>query len=299
MVSNFKALVKDKRSKNFPSTFEIVYAAFVELGLDKKPQSYFLSSASDVVERLREYNWELFLKYEKAFTVEVCKELIRPDVESLGSRAAIEDFVEENAQNLYDLALSNTQSRRSRAGSEFEAIISFLFMGADIPFDEQGKVGTGLFADGRLAKLVDHVVPGAVEYAINKRSTLLMSAKTTLRERWQQIGDEMQRTRMPEMYLATLDERISPNTLEQLNNNNIYPVTTQGIKERCYKDSALVLTFEELLAICKSKHDTWKKEDYSEETCALKVDILESAITQSRDKPFVRSYLERRLAFYR
>ena len=38
---------------------------------------------------------------------------------------------------------------------------------------------------------------------------MLISAKTTLRERWQEIPEEMGRTGAREMFLVTLDDTIS------------------------------------------------------------------------------------------
>lgn len=298
MSKEFKAFIKKKRLESFPGTFDIVHATFLNLGLDEKDSDYFFDNASEVVETLREQNWESILRVEKIFNVQIYQSLIRDDVESLNPRAAVEDFIEQNVNNFYTVSLSNTQSRRSRAGGEFEAIISHLFMGADLPFDEQGLIGTGIFADSNLAKLVDHVVPGATEYQINKRGTIAISAKTTLRERWQQIGDEMHRTRMPEMYLATIDQTISQNTLAQLRNNNIYPVTTQRIKRDFYSSNNLVLTFEELLSIGKAKTKQWKIDDFSEEQINEHIEKLNRSKERHQDKYYVLNYLNRRLDFF-
>lgn len=298
MSKEFKAFIKKKRIESFPGTFEIVHATFLNLGLDEKDSDYFFEHASDVVETLREQNWQSILRLEKMFNVQIYNSLIRDDVESLDPRAAVEEYIEKNVNNFYTVSLSNTQSRRSRAGGEFEAIISHLFMGADLPFDEQGLIGAGIFADSNLAKLVDHVVPGAVEYQINKRATIAISAKTTLRERWQQIGDEMQRTRMPEMYLATVDEKISANTLTQLRDNNIYPVTTQRIKRDFYSSNNLVLTFEELISIGKEKSQQWKIDDFSDKQISEKIEIINSSKERHQEKYYVLNYLNRRLEFF-
>ncbi|MDC4182994.1 type II restriction endonuclease [Mycoplasma bradburyae] len=97
-------------------------------------------------------------------------------------------------EHIYILTLSNTQSRRSRAGNEFEAIIELIFMGPEIPMDSQRNIGKNIFIEKELGKLVDIVSPGVIEYMINKRNTILISAKTTLRERWQEVPEEMMRT---------------------------------------------------------------------------------------------------------
>lgn len=295
MDRDFKKIIKERRTKDFPHTFEIVHDTFLTLKLDSKDSDYFFKNASFIVESLRNENWNTFLKYERKFSEKIYKGLIRKDIDNFRAKQAVENYIEENVDNFYTLSLSNTQSRRSRAGSEFEDIISHLFMGAGIPFDEQGLIGTGLFEDTNLAKLVDHVIPGAIEYRINKRNTLALSAKTTLRERWQQIGDEMQRTRMPEMYLATLDEKIGENTLTQLRNNNIYPVTTANIKKEKYNDNNLVLTFEELLELAKDKSSSWKVNDFSKEELDDKIKTLKKIKEEHINRHYVASYIDNQI----
>lgn len=294
-MKNFKKLIKTKRTEEFPNTFDIVHDAFLKLELDKKTPSYFLKNSSKIVEMLRDESWITFLEYERDFSENIYKSLIKNDIDNFKAREAVENYIHENVDNFYDLSLSNTQSRRSRAGSEFENIISHLFMGANIPFDEQGLIGTGFFEDNNLAKLVDHVVPGAIEYHVDKRNVIAISAKTTLRERWQQIGDEMQRTRMPEMYLATLDEKIGSNTMSQLSANNIYPVTTKKIKKEFYNSDKLVITFEDMLQIAKKKSENWSLSDFSQEQLNQRKEFLENAIEHNSDKPYVINYFKKQL----
>lgn len=64
---------------------------------------------------------------------------------------------------------------------------------------------------------------------------MLISAKTTLRERWQEVPEEMGRTGAREMFLVTLNDTISKEVIENLNDNNIQIVVTQTIKEERYK----------------------------------------------------------------
>lgn len=118
---------------------------------------------------------------------------------------------------------------------------------------------------------------------------------SSLRERWQQIGDEMQRTKMPEMYLATLDEKIGNNTLNQLSANNIYPVTTKNIKQKYYSNNNIVLTFEELLTLANQKSTLWKSSDFSDEELYEKKSLLLKIIEQHNNRPYVVEYIKRRL----
>lgn len=63
--------------------------------------------------------------------------------------------------------------------------------------------------------MVDTVSPGVTEFEINKRDAVLISAKTTLRERWQEVPEEMGSTGAREMFLATLGEKVSDNVLNK------------------------------------------------------------------------------------
>lgn len=123
------------------------------------------------------------------------QQLVKPEeVKNKAGIEAVTWFVETFPEEIYSLTLSNTQSRRSRAGKEFEAIIELILIGANIPIDSQGNIGKKAFVEKGLGKLVDIVSPGAIEYNLNKRNTVLISAKTTLRERWQEVPEEMGRT---------------------------------------------------------------------------------------------------------
>lgn len=62
-----------------------------------------------------------------------------------------------------------------------------VLIGAGIPLDSQGNIGKQEFLKKVLGKMVDVVSRGVIEYIINKRNAVLISAKTTLRERWQKV----------------------------------------------------------------------------------------------------------------
>ena len=84
---------------------------------------------------------------------------------------------EKFPEHIYALTLSNTRSRRSREGKEFESIIELILIGAGIPLDTQGNIGKQEFVNKSLRKLVDLVSPGVLEYIVDKRNTVLISAK--------------------------------------------------------------------------------------------------------------------------
>lgn len=296
-IERFKRLIREQRPNKMLSPFELVYQSFEELDFIDKNKSFFLENASFIVEEVRKKCWGKFLVEEKRFSDYVFEQLIdKSIVDDVNTIEAIKWFLNEYTEHIYALSLSNTQSRRSRAGNEFEQIIEFILMGAGIPFDTQGSIGTGLFESAHMAKLVDCVSPGASEYLIDKRNTSLISAKTTLRERWQEVGDEMARTAAREMYLATLDDNISENVIQLIGQNNIILVTIKNYKQSYYNSNPSVITFEDMLKELLAKASNWKKESYPQEELTKKLERYENQIEKFQNKEFIIRYYREQLS---
>ena len=224
------------------------------------------------------------------------KELVDDEyIKTLTPIEAITWFVEEFPEHIYALTLSNTQSRRSRAGKEFESIIELILIGAGIPLDSQGNIGKQEFVNKGLGKLVDLVSPGVLEYIVNKRNTVLISAKTTLRERWQEVPEEMGRTGAREMFLATLDTSISSDVLNTLYEANIQVTTTKNIKETYYSDNERVLTFEKLVEICLDNVSHWKNFNYTVEQNEQMIELITKQIEKHQNHKCVEEYYDERL----
>lgn len=297
-VDRFQQYIRESRAEYILSPKDLVYESFVELGFHNQDRDFFFSQASHVIEQLRELTWKKFTADEDRFTAEMTKSLIdERELERHSKREALVNFIDNYAQHSYKLALSNTQSRRSRAGNEFEYMIELILMGANIPFDTQGSVGSGVFESSQLAKLVDCVSPGANEYRINKRHTSLISAKTTLRERWQEVGDEMSRTMASEMYLASLDDSLTDNTLSLIGTNNIIIVTTSNLKNNRYSNNHNVITFENMLQELVNHFNFWETYDFSENQIAEKIQRYERLVNENMEKEFVRDYYQNTIEY--
>ena len=295
-LDEYKNLVKEKRKEGFKQPYDLVYDNFITLGYDKVPKEFFLSNASEVVEKLRNSCWSEFQQLEKDFTSKMLKELVDDEyIKTLTPIEAITWFVEEFPEHIYALTLSNTQSRRSRAGKEFESIIELILIGAGIPLDSQGNIGKQEFVNKGLGKLVDLVSLGVLEYIVNKRNTVLISAKTTLRERWQEVPEEMGRTGAREMFLATLDTSISSDVLNTLYEANIQVTTTKNIKETYYSDNERVLTFEKLVEICLDNVSHWKNFNYTVEQNEQMIELITKQIEKHQNHKFVEEYYDERL----
>lgn len=298
-IEGFLDNVKKERNAFFKNSFERAYQAFVELEYDKEDEAFFLENASLVVEKMRSKCWEDFLIEEKEFTSRMLRELIDESyVSSLSPIEAIEWYVDTYPEHIYQLNLSNTQSRRSRAGKEFEDIIELILLGANVPMDSQGNIGKESFVQKGLGKLVDVVSPGAIEFEENKRNVVLISAKTTLRERWQEVPEEMGRVGAREMFLATLDDKVSDEVLNTLYEANIQLTTTKEIKNRAYPNNSRVLTFEDLVKICKENAMMWKAYNYDSLKLEQAMVLVDKQIKKHEGHEFVKNSLVSRLLAY-
>lgn len=145
---------------------------------------------------------------------------------------------------IYELSLSNTQSRRSRAGKTFETLLEAGLDVFGVPFDSQGKLGKANFQKGGLGKKVDLVVPSIEGYIHSRTKCAIVTAKTTLRERWQEVVEELQRSGVPHIYLATLDDSIALDKVATVRQHNITLVVKKSVWEAKFKDEGSVEHFQ-------------------------------------------------------
>jgi hypothetical protein len=261
-IERFKRrFVPEERKSFMPSSLDMTNKAFLDEGFGTDPSDYFFNNSSEYVARMRDAVWKEFLRLEKEFTAETSKKLVAQsntstlsaivDNSALTKDQKVTDFVSEFIRKfdeyLYALHLSNTQSRRSRAGNEFEYIIYKLLTHSEIQYDDQGMLGNDRFEAVGLGKLVDLAVPGVSEYRLEKHKCALVSMKTTLRERWQEVPEELNRTGAQSMYLLTLDTSISSNKIDTIYGNNVHLVVPDNEKQEKYASNPKVYGMSEFM----------------------------------------------------
>lgn len=149
---------------------------------------------------------------------------------------------------IYRLSLSNTQSRRSRAGKVFEGIIYGLYDVLGYPYESQATVGSQNFKTQRLGKIVDSLLPNLDSFEQRRDKVVIGTMKTTLRERWQEVIEEINRTGLPSIYLLTVDEDISVSKVEQMANHNVILVVYKAVKmDEKLINKRNVVSFEDYL----------------------------------------------------
>ena len=172
-IDQFKKQVKVARENNVISTEDLVNQAIKSLKLDQKSKEYFLENASQSIEDLRKECWNKFLVAEQDFTSKMLLSLVdREKVKKMNGEEAISYYVMKYPYEIYALSLSNTQSRRSRAGKEFELIIENVLKLAGIAVESQGEISKGFYEKNNLSKLVDLIVPNAAQFQKDKRKCL-------------------------------------------------------------------------------------------------------------------------------
>jgi hypothetical protein len=141
------------------------------------------------------------------------------------------------------LSTSNTNARRSRAGTTFETLFAKALTAFKIPFEDQNSLGSQFYSDNNLGKKVDFIVPSSKQYEDLRNKCAIISTKTTLRERWQQVVEELERSNVPHIYLATLGEDVTQNVLNIMKNYNITLVVPSAVRSK-YPESHNVIDFK-------------------------------------------------------
>ncbi len=222
--------------KEIPSPTKVIGEAIkIKLVPPYDKAEHLKMNFSRLVEELQIDAYNLYLKAEEKEGMRAIREHLSKKV---SPQATTEEVIDESAKMFKELDrffLSLTQSRRPRAGKAFEVILKTLFKKLTYPFDEQQVI------NGK----PDFLMPGREYYDRNAMDCIIFTAKRTLRERWRQIVTEG--TRGLGFYLATIDEKVSKNTLEEMKKHRIYLVVPERMKSinSEYKSAENVITFEE------------------------------------------------------
>ncbi len=266
-LDKFDALIKQYRNKYIRTSQEIVESAL------SQNQQYLeqikAKKVSKCISELREIVWQEYLLDEVNFNAilmrdlhklletpkEILEVLLNKNITDKKGEELIETVKEicgEYAGRvfpyIYRLSLSNTQSRRSRAGKSFEAIIYKIYENLGYEYDSQSKVGRKTFDTLGLGKKVDSILPNIKCYAERRNKTIIGTMKTSLRERWQEVAEEIERTKIPEIHLLTADESIPKSKAQEMANHNIIVVTYEWVANSdTLKSMKNIISFEEYL----------------------------------------------------
>jgi len=259
----WKTTIKDFRRKLI--TEPKVYAVDI-LQSSWTNNEDMLNNLDEVIKHTRNEIWQLYLLDEANFHAKVLAHLFTErelpanilkqllDHEHLISITDKNEFAKEIGilmgdyagkvmPYIYELALSTTQSRRARAGKTFEQLVESLLAHFSIKYDTQGSVSSGIFSSAGLGKKVDAIVPSIEAYVSNRSKCAVVTMKTSLRERWQEVAEELSRTNIPHIYLLTVDEEVTENIVNTIKNYNIALVVYSSEKNNRFSKHDNVHSF--------------------------------------------------------
>jgi hypothetical protein len=191
-------------------------------GLTSLSPFEILSPGDAIREISRDLEFDIYKKEEfKLTAVQVAKSLVSAyGVDN--RRNVIGSVVKACASlDLHNVFQSAAQRRMSRGGRSFELHLSTIMQDGGVPFEAQVVSG---------GRRPDFVLPNST--ALNSTPSdptraCVLSAKTTVKERWKQIV--LEDFGCP-LFLATLDERISKPALDQMYKLNITVVVPESFK---------------------------------------------------------------------
>ncbi|MEX0450186.1 type II restriction endonuclease [Spiribacter sp. 221] len=188
----------------------------------------------------RNIEWDLFREFQRRErTVALVRIVMGDDPVTVDAAHVIRRLVDELPE-IDRLMLSASQQRKSRAGYSYEHHIEAMLAGGGIPYEKQ------VIIEAR--KRPDFILP-SLKFINAKKSEaetgLILSAKTTLRERWKQVEREKGKR---SLYLTTIDENIAGNAIEDMASLGVQLVIPESLKhakETEYERYENVLSFRE------------------------------------------------------
>ena len=187
----------------------------------------------------RAIEWDMFRSYQLR---ERAVGLVRIVLGDVPGRPTITNVIHALVDRLPEIdryMLSAGQQRKARAGVSFEHHIERMLLDGKVPFRKQVVI--------QARKRPDFILPSFAHLTNPPRGKpkgLILSAKTTLRERWKQVEREMHGR---ELFLGTVDENIAANAIEEMASMGIKLVVPEHLKkskETEYDRHTNVLSFK-------------------------------------------------------
>ena len=171
-------------------------------------------------ELIKEVEFSIFRRHERLYrlaaVIQSMADEIRAPTRSNLLRSLIREF-----DTIYEIMKGARQARTSRVGNSLEYHLQAMLHDSGIPFSAQAIIGT--------TRRPDFLLPDIRYYGTKEENlrykVLVLSAKTTLRERWRQPFHESDDC---PIYLATLDAGISEKVLDSFSENGMYAVVPES-----------------------------------------------------------------------
>lgn len=205
---------------------------------------FALDAPGDALREIsRSIEWDFFREYQRRErSVELVRIVLGDTARTCTPSEVIRRLI-DGYQVIDALLLSASQQRKSRAGYSYEHHIEAMLTGGKIPFEKQVII--------EAKKRPDFILPSLAFIDSGKdmaASGLILSAKTTLRERWKQVEREKGSRRL---FLTTVDENIAGNAIEDMASFGAHLVIPESLmksKEAEYEGHHNVVSFGDFCA---------------------------------------------------
>jgi hypothetical protein len=202
---------------------------------------YAIERPGDAIRQIsRVIEWDLFREFQRRErAVQLVRSIFGDTPDEPGMKTVIRRIVDA-VPEIDAIMLSASQQRKSRAGYSFEHQIEAMLTAAAVPFGKQVVMDA-------TKRRPDFILPSLPHFRRPLEGAdrgMILSAKTTLRERWKQVENEMGGG--ADLYLATVDENIAASAIEAMAAMNIrlvVPETLRKSKDTEYGRHANVLDF--------------------------------------------------------
>lgn len=216
-----------------PSAKAVTRQAIAEaLGQPPYDLNFVKDNFSSLVADLQVGAYGLYLEAERRVCGAVLEDFILSQGEALNTESS-DPLLSQSFFVLDRFFLSLTQSRRTRAGSAFETVVTTLFEALGYPYTAQPDLS---------GSKPDFVLPNIGHYGAFAADCLIFTCKRTLRERWRQVVTEGMTGQA--FYLATIDEGLSRSELQRMKDRNVLVVVPVELKDKCYPAALNVISFE-------------------------------------------------------
>jgi len=238
----------EHKNCRMPSTLELAELAreeYLKQANRSELNPYTETSPGDVIRKIsREVERELFRNFQnRIYAVRLIRLIFGDDPREYSTAEMIKTAV-EHIQEIDYLLMSASQQRKSRAGYSFELQIECMLEGGRIPFKKQVVVK----GDRRPDFLLNSCGNPPDESGV-----IVLSAKTTLKERWKQVVMEQS---LGSVFLATVDEKVAAKTLELMKEQGMQLVVPESLltsKDTEYQRHSNVISFREFFDLPEVK----------------------------------------------
>lgn len=244
--------------KTMPSPGELARMAqeafLLQNGLTKL-DPFALEAPGDVLMEIsRTIELKIFEEYQhRVRSLELVRKILGDKAYKITAKDIIRLLIDK-FHDIDSLMLSASQQRRSRAGLSYEHHIKTVLTGGKIPFQTQVKTES--------KKRHDFVIPSIKFLNSDTKeinSGLILSAKTTLRERWKQVESEKKHHRL---FLTTVDDNIAGNTINDMASVGINLVVPEKLlisESTEYNNHENVISFKQFCEVHLKPHIKTRK----------------------------------------